>query len=313
LASVINGGITIYYKRINGSKAPWTSDEILRKYKFTNAYRALDRVSQYLIREIILPDEDRIETPDNKLFRILLFKTFNKIETWASLKDGLGEISWDNYDFDEYNKVLSSDMAANRSIYSAAYIMASGKRYFGYDRKHQNHLKLIEFMMRGDLPRKVMECGSMNDLYNLLYSYPTIGSFLAYQYATDINYSSLTDFSEMDFVKAGPGAIDGIKKCFTSVGSYSEEDIIKYMAENQSIEFERLGLDFPGLYGRELMLIDCQNLFCEIGKYARVAFPNVLGASRRTKIKQLYRAPLDIDPPYFPTKWGISYPKGYSQ
>jgi alpha-glutamyl/putrescinyl thymine pyrophosphorylase clade 1 len=49
-----------------------------------------------------------------------------------------------------------------------------------------------------------------------------------------------------------------------------------------------LGLDFPGLFGRPLQPIDCQNLFCEISKYARVAHPEVGGVANRTRIKQSY-------------------------
>jgi len=32
-----------------------------------------------------------------------------------------------------------------------------------------------------------------------------VGYFLAYQFITDINYSTLTDFSEMEFTVPGPG------------------------------------------------------------------------------------------------------------
>ena len=42
-----------------------------------------------------------------------------------------------------------------------------------------------------------------------LYQYPTIGDFLAYQYITDLNYSTLTNFTEMEFVVPGPGAKHG--------------------------------------------------------------------------------------------------------
>ena len=40
----------IFFNKIEGNTYPWTKDDILRKHKFTNAYRASDRVSQYLIR-----------------------------------------------------------------------------------------------------------------------------------------------------------------------------------------------------------------------------------------------------------------------
>ena len=43
----------IFFKKFHNQTPPWTSDEILSTYKFTNAYRATDRVSQYLIKNII--------------------------------------------------------------------------------------------------------------------------------------------------------------------------------------------------------------------------------------------------------------------
>src|SRR3546814_5259976 len=43
------------------------------------------------------------------------------------------------------------------------------------------------------------------------------------------------------------------------------------------------------LFGRQLHLIDCQNLFCEISKYTRVSHPDIAGVSGRTTIKQEYR------------------------
>ena len=175
------------------------------------------------------------------------------------------------------SKVLSGALQKKQSIYSGAYIMASGKSFFGHSRKHQNHLKLIEKMMRDEVPEKVLTSNSMKDLYELLHSYPTIGNFLAFQYTIDINYSCLTDFSEMDFVVPGPGARDGIKKCFSDFGDYNESDIIKLMAAKQEEEFERLGIRFLNLWGRPLQLIDCQNLFCEVDKYARVAHPTIEG------------------------------------
>ncbi len=64
----------------------------------------------------------------------------------------------------------------------------------------------------------------------------------------------------------------------------SNEDIIRYMYENQDREFKRLHLDFKKLGNSSLQLIDCQNIFCELDKYCRVALPNL--KSNRTKIKK---------------------------
>jgi len=292
----------IFFNRINNNTV-WTEDKILIEHKFTNAYRASDRVSQYLIRDIIYGFE---QEPKEVLFRILLFKIFNKIETWNALSNRVGTISYKTYDFESYDNVLTDLMNSGKAIYSGAYIMASGRSIYGYKKKHRNHLKLIETMMEDGLDVKISNLKSMNGLFDLLITYPTIGNFLAYQYATDINYSELCDFDEMDFVFPGPGALDGIKKCFSDYGQYNESDLIKYVTEVQDKEFNRLELDFKNLWGRKLQLIDCQNLFCEVDKYARVAHPDVNGLSGRKRIKQKFKAKNSPISYWYPPKWGIN-------
>ena len=297
----------IFFKRLKKESSPWTDDPILKKYKFTNAYRASDRVSQFLIKNVIY--SDKIFSPEDTIFRILLFKSFNKIETWKYLEENLGEISYKNYTFDRYDSLLSSLLLDKKAIYSAAYIMPSGVTAFHNTRKHKNHLMLLEYMMRDNIAKKIAQNASLEDLYKTLLDYPTIGSFLAFQYAIDINYSTLTDFDEMSFVVAGPGAKRGIQKCFLNSESYSEEYIIRKMAEIQSNEFERLGLSFQSLWGRPLQLIDCQNLFCEVDKYSRVAFPNIAGITGK-RIKQLFEPNHKQNITYYyPPKWGINTKK----
>ena len=142
--------------------------------------------------------------------------------------------------------------------------------------------------------------------FDLLRSYPTLGDFLAYQYVTDLNYSTVTNFTEMEFVVPGPGAVDGIRKCFMDTAGMPEAEVIRFMADRQEIEFERLGLDFMPLWGRRLQLIDCQNLFCEVDKYARVHHPDIGGVSGRTKIKQKFRPTAEPVSYWYPPKWGIN-------
>lgn len=295
----------IFFSRICNKEFPWTDDKILQKYKFTNAYRASDRVSQYLIKNVIY--NDCIYSPEDLCFRVLLFKLFNKIETWEYLKSQLGDITFTSYNYDIYNKILNQKIEGGESVYSAAYIMPSGKTSFGCEKKHQNNLKLLEHMMTTGLSKKISRAKSLKEIYEVLLDYPTLGSFLAFQYAVDINYSELCDFSEMSFVIAGPGARNGIMKCFNNSKRYKFEDIIKYVANNQENEFEKRGLRFQSLFGRRLQLIDCQNLFCETDKYSRVAFPESLGSNNRTRIKQQYvnrnLKPIHY---FYPPKWRIN-------
>jgi hypothetical protein len=135
-----------------------------------------------------------------------------------------------------------------------------------------------------------------------------MGDFLAYQFLIDLNYSSVLDFDENDFVVPGPGALDGIRKCFGSAAIGIEPKVIRYMVDHQEAHLERLALRFGGLRGRRLTLVDCQNLFCEIAKYARLAHPDVQGSSGRTRIKQNYRSDPSPLSAWFPPKWGINVP-----
>jgi hypothetical protein len=295
----------VFYRRLKGSPAPWTTDPILAEYKFTNAYRASDRVSQYLIRNVIYRD-DLPSIPEEVFFRVMLFKLFNKIETWEMLETAVGAITFEEYSFQRYDTVLTRAMARGAAIYSAAYIMPSGGRKLGYDRKHRNHLALVERMLADSVPRRLAECRKMQQAFELLKSYHTIGDFLAYQYVTDLNYSEIIDFNESEFVVPGPGALDGIQKCFVDRGGLNEPEIIKFMADTQDREFERLGLPFKSLWGRPLKLIDCQNLFCEVGKYARVRHPAVEGVSGRSRIKQRLDAKPALPRPWYPPKWGLN-------
>jgi NTP pyrophosphatase (non-canonical NTP hydrolase) len=167
-------------------------------------------------------------------------------------------------------------------------------------------LALIEQMLHNELPYQITQAKSMQVAFDLLRSYPTIGDFLAYQYVTDINYSSVTDFSEMEFVVPGPGSLNGIRKCFYDTAGLSDTEVIRFMADRQDIEFQRLGIDFKTLWGRPLQLIDCQNLFCETDKYARVSHPEFSGATKRTRIKQLFRPHPEPISYWYPPKWGIN-------
>lgn len=296
----------MYFRRMADSVGPWTKDPILANFRFTNAYRASDRVSQYLIREIQY-HPDRSSRPSEVFFRTILFKLFNRVDTWEELEQRLGPLVWDSVDLNVLARTLDRMMDRGTRLYSAAYIMPSPA--LGHKRKHANHLALLARMMDDRLPDRICQAPALQDVYALLRSYPGIGPFLAFQYAIDLNYATFLAHAESDFVVAGPGAADGIAKCFTDTGGRSAEDVIHWVCERQEETFRSAGIKFQTLFGRRLQPIDCQNLFCEISKYARVAHPDIRGLTGRTRIKQLYRQAAEPLPtPMFPPRWGLHIP-----
>ncbi|MDE0375637.1 MAG: putative DNA base hypermodification protein [bacterium] len=291
----------VFFRRILGLPGPWTHDSVISQYRFTNAYRSADRVSQYLLQQVIYDrDRDAVDT----ILRVLLFKVFNRIETWEWLVSHVGEPDALSFDAGVYTRVLDERFNSGGRLYSAAYVMPAPS--LGHVRKHENHLNLLANLLATGVLVSLTRAVSLEQLYYRLLGIQSFGPFLAYQYAIDLNYSPVFDFDEMDFVVPGPGALRGIDKCFEDTGGLGPDEIVACMAASadEFLAFE--SVPFLNLFGRPLHLVDCQNLFCEVDKYARVLHPT---RSRRgpSRIKQGFRADRRPLPLGFPPKWGLPW------
>ncbi|MCK9482192.1 MAG: putative DNA base hypermodification protein [Bacteroidia bacterium] len=294
----------IFWNKYNGIGS-WTDDPILTKNKFTNVYRASDRVSQYMIKHVIYDTNERYNEED-VILKILFFKIFNKIETWKYLEENGVRITVNDFNVKKINLLLS-ERIQRQPIFSAAYMMTgSHKDFIQYKSKHEKWLRMIdkEFINNG-LIYRIIKSKSLEEVFNLLLECPFIGNFLAYQYAIDFNYSEVLNFDENSFVKAGVGAIRGIKKCFVDINGYSYEDVIRFVQDNLYLFREKYGYsDFKNLFGREPTLIDLQNCFCETDKYLRAKMPEL--KVDNTRIKQKYKPGKSSFNYFFPPKWNIN-------
>ena len=293
----------IFERRVLGEPGPWTEDPILSRYKFCNVYRAADRVSQYMIRNVCYHSEPC--SVEDRLFQIVAFRTFSKIETWEAVHNYLGRFpQLADLANGAFAEALENAAQTNGTIYTGAFILCATNAY-GQPRKYLNHIALFKHMFLTDnLGTKLQAAASFESVYRLLRSYPLMGDFMSYQTTIDINYSSIINFSENDFTVPGPGALRGMKKVFEDFGDYTPSELVLWMVERQAEEFKRLQLPFSGLFGRPLHAIDCQGLFCETDKYCREAVPELTSARKRIKA---HFAPLSKPLPlYFPPKWGIN-------
>ncbi len=289
----------MFMKRVVGAPAPWTADPVLRAHRFTNAYRASDRVSQALLQDVIYSGS--YECRDT-ILRVLLFKIFNRTETWQHLVDNVGQPTAATFDRAAYTAALDHQFDAGARLYAGAYIMPAPQ--FGRERKHANHIALLEQILADGTIDAIADAQSLQALYRELLAVPSFGAFLAYQYAVDLNYSRHFEFDEMEFVVAGPGALRGIEKCFADTRGLGPASIIRAMANAAEVYLADSPVEFRDLWGRPLHLIDCQNLFCEVDKYARVAHRELdIGGPQR--IKQTFQPderPLRLG---YPPKWGL--------
>jgi hypothetical protein len=288
--------------RIVGQAAPWSDDPIIQEYKFCNVYRAADRVSQFMIRDVCYNPE--LSRAEDRLFQIIAFRMFSNIETWKQLRYILGRApTLDDLVSGSFELALTRIKQDSGKLYTGAFILCAADAY-GRRLKHLNHVELFKDMfLNQGLASKILGATSLKQIYSLLHAFPLMGDFMSYQIAIDLNYSVLVNFSENDFTQAGPGALRGIKKVFQDTNGLSPEEVIMWMVDHQEEEFARFGYDFKGLFGRPLQAIDCQGLFCETDKYCRVAMPELKSA--RSRMKAHFRqseAPLEL---FFPPKWNI--------
>jgi hypothetical protein len=299
--------MSIFWKRYDSNAAinlAYTSDTILQKNKFTNVYRCTDRVSQYLIKNVIYNGD---YTEEDLLVRILLFKIFNRIDTWEFIQKNYGEVRYGNFNYEKISELLT-DRIKLTPIFNSAYLMTGSHSNYNkmFNSKHERWLAMLaREILHPNKMGKILRCKSLSGLYQELYSCSFIGPFLAYQYATDLNYSECFNFDENSFVKAGIGAIRGIKKCFSDINGYSFDDVIRYVLDNMYIYRERYPYKFDNLFGREPTLIDLQNCFCETDKYLREKMPELSVGNRR--IKQRFKENHENIEYFFPPKWALIY------
>ena len=110
----------IFFKEVNNENPPWTDDKILQEYKFCNSYRVNDRVSQYLLKNVIY--NGKKYSNEDMLFRILLFKLFNKESTWELLLKNFEDITLKTFNIKEYSNILEHAISNGIKIYNDAYI-----------------------------------------------------------------------------------------------------------------------------------------------------------------------------------------------
>lgn len=301
--------MNIFWNRLEG-KDIYTNDTILQQNKFTNVYRVLDRVSQYLLRNVIYNGKEY--SKKDMFWRILLFKHFNKNETWELLINEFGDIKFNNPDIDTIGKFLDQKFIAGETLYSNAYMMSgqSGET-LDIKRKHLKYFHIFKkyhFTMVDDL----LESKTMKEVFEKFSVLPYSGNFIGYQYTIDWNYSEIFNFSENDFVFPGHGAVRGIKRTFDieEIKGFDFATIIKFVEEN----YEELVKEYSKkhdedlimrtLPGRRPTLIDFQNCFCETDKYIRalgIKSEGVYGKRMKNKFKENNNK-IEF---MFPPKWNV--------
>lgn len=265
---------------------PWMFD-----YRITNIHREADRISQYLIRDVIKVGE-KLNLSHNDIFlRVITYRIFNRDDLWKKLENQFGVITCSNFPKKEISKFLSDLLNKKELIFNPAYIVCTTLIQKG-TLKHDFYLDLIESLMTDHAPDKIIAAKSINEIYRYLKSFLGIGPFLAVQFTEDLLYTTLANYQENTFMpeELGKGSVRGLKKLFPNIGN-DFHDGVKWLLENLDRGFAKYGLQPPKLCGFWPMKISSVlSVLCEGDKLCRVGFKDV--------DFKIWRAPVKIKQGY---------------
>lgn len=209
---------------LHKEREQWTTNQLFKKYKFTNVYRQLDRSSQFLINKYIRSNDNLT----NIIFKCLLYKFFNRSDAFIS---DLVIPSVENYERDskeffksikQYKKVLFHNAY---STYRNAKHQGFQSNIDGFQRKafpyiHQNIYKIEELVVKADI----------QNLIKFFTSIYMIGGFLAHEFFLDMTYipkynQNFKDLkiNGMMYTNLGPGSAEGLKMIFPDKKQYNND------------------------------------------------------------------------------------------
>jgi hypothetical protein len=246
----------------------WTDDPVLQNRRFCNTFRVTDATCQFMIRYIIKAGS---QEPAELVFRVVLFDTFTRTDTWEYIVRNLGAPTWATYDRDTYAQVLCQAREDGMALYTGSFQKPAPD--YGHEFACMNHLHALELLMKADLPGRLVAATRMADVFDWLRTFKGMGDFNAYQLLLNLSYTGLGNFSDADsFVILGCGARAGLNKCFSKgLSSHARElDVARWMQRTQREHFSRLGLSCtlgpPGSSFHEMSVCDIEHTLCEVDK-----------------------------------------------
>lgn len=276
----------IHVKRSKGCAPPWTSDEILRTYRFTNVHRADDRVTKWIHAKWLLPNEKEYDTI---VFAMALARLVN-------LPDMLEELGYPHkWSPARFVKLMETRKAVGLLSYNNAYMINAVGATKGQSKASYLAECVLGPMwekrrMLGEVLRTAPTLQALFDELVQLHGFG--GGFMSGQVIADVKYTTIgrkkTDW--WTFAVSGPGSRRGMHwLCGTEsfVGRNGDYVNSAYRDEVWRANLTVLQRIVVEQISWKLEASDVQNCLCEFSKYCKVKY---LG--RRTK--QYFTPSLDV-------------------
>lgn len=259
----------IRLKKEAGEPAPWTDDEILQTYRFTNVRRMDDKVSRWLYRYWYDPFFDH----PNMIVAVALARFLNKIETLEYV--GFPQ-RWNPDKIVEKLRKYRDDPKVNQgqAVFNAAYMVRGNS-----PERDKVHCVVHDYChpLRG----LQVETDTMQGAWRQIEACYGFGSFMAGQVVADLRWAMEGNWSDrMSWAPIGPGSKKGMN-------TYQGRDASAPLSQEQFLS-ELLDVwadvlpQLPTELAYRLELMDLQNCYCERLKYEKALWGT-------GKPKQLYR------------------------
>ena len=262
-----------------GSEKPYTQDPVLERYKFTNIRRRDDRVSKWVIENVIRPHEHN----PNLWFMLLITRLINWPPALQHLIDD--ELLFrkpKEFDAQEFSNSLESFKAKRGKVYTGAYMVYPTKMDPGSVKSLAiaKHIIAPAAKLGGKLQEVIAsEEPRLAEFVSTLSTGFGISAFIAGQVAADLTYcAQLDDAVDLyTYAPIGPGSSRGLNYLFnrTPNAGWDQESFNLSLVNILDSIVEQLQIE-------DLTLHDVQNCMCEFSKYCRT----VLGEGKPKSVYQ---------------------------
>jgi hypothetical protein len=260
----INERIEIRNRRLQGlPREQWTRDPILAQYKFTNARRAWDFTSQWLIKNWYKPHSQEQSSGIAAAFaRFFCYVPTLQLVGYPSRHVSL----W----LSNANKTLTHAANRGEKVFTSAYIIggvrAGEKKVDWVIRKYLTPVHETT-LLRGPW------MGAIDELHEELRQFPGWGDFMTQEVMLDLMYTQVLCDKRVDDKRmygfAGPGAMRGLKwiNGFRPENREHAQDLMLQLWSKARDDKQLL----PELRGT-LTVHDIEFNLCEFDKYSRTLF-----------------------------------------
>ena len=249
----------IYLNRQSGMPKPWTEDPILQSYRFCNAYRELDTVTQWIRKNWREPN---YHEPD-VWFAMVVARLTNWPDTLAEM--GAPATNWHPLWFID---AVNSRMDAGKKAFTGAYMIHAGPNE-GSKASYLAHEVLTPMWERREELRP-RAGDTLEAFHTRLMTCKDMGSFMAGQVVADTKYTAKLDLALdwFSWAASGPGSKRGLNRVCDNDDIQAPWKEWQWLQVLQEVQ-EEVNHVLPKGWER-MNAQDVQNNLCEFDKYERV-------------------------------------------